>query len=51
VKNRNKKSFAKQTDPQIAIVLTADWMQQSEDCVTETSICWQSGWHYICFVT
>jgi len=39
VKNSNKKSFAKQTDLQVAIILTADWMQQFEDCVTETSIC------------
>jgi len=50
VKNSNKKSFAKLTDLQVAIILTADRMQQFEDCVTETSICSQSGWHYICFV-
>jgi len=36
VKNSNKKSYE---------------MQQFEDYVTETSICSQFGWHYICFVT
>jgi len=51
VKNSSEKGFAKQTDLQVAIILTADWMQRLEDCVTETSVCSQSGWHYICFVT
>jgi len=50
VKNNNKKSFAKQTGLQVAFILTADWMQRFEDCVTDTSICSQSGCHSIRFV-
>ena len=46
-----KKALQSKRDLQVAIILTADWMQQFEDCVTETSIRSQSGWHYICFVT
>jgi len=48
--NSNKKNYAKQTDLQVAIILTADWKRQFEDCFSESFICSQSGWHYICFV-